>query len=102
MGIADQIAAETAYERFLEIVYPNDEEMRTRARVGTARPDHPDCELSTRRAFGRYGNFNSASAFALQFHRYIVNVCADIAKSGANVDLVEAAKSACGPDSTIV
>jgi len=96
--IQDQLAAEIAYERFLEIVYPSSVEKRSAARQDKKPADHPDCELSTRKAFLTYGKFDAGSAFALQFHRFVVNVCAD---ADVNVDLAQAAMLACTTASTI-
>merc|ERR1712166_637654 len=57
-----------------------------------AAPNNMDCELAVRRSFTKNGDFDHFTGFALQFHQYVVNVCAD---SGRNLDLVAAAKQAC-------
>merc|ERR1711998_437835 len=95
--LKDQLAVETVYEKFLEIVYPGDEAKKAAARESTASPNNRDCELATRESFISHGDFDSFSGFALGFHKYIVNVCAEVQVSGANIDLAQAAKQACAP-----
>jgi len=99
--LKDQLEAEAAYERFLEIVYPNDAQKQQTIRDASALPDHKECELATRKSFVDYGKFDSSTGFSLGFHKYIVNTCADVAATGANVDLAQAAKEACA-GSTVV
>jgi len=98
--LKDQLAAETAYENFLNIVYPSDSQKQALARESNLPADNRNCELATRESFKAHGAFDSYSGFALQFHKYIVNVCADTAS--ANIDLVEAARQACSATTTIV
>jgi len=93
--LKDQLEVEAAYERFLEIVYPGDVQKQASARTSKSPADHKDCELSTRASFVQHGKFNSWTGFAMQFHRYVVNVCADVVQSGTNIDLAQAAKQAC-------
>ena len=50
-----------------------------------------------RDAFKRYGGFDVGTGFAMQFHQYNVNVCADVAASGKNIDVAGAARQACTP-----
>jgi len=91
--LADQLAVETAYDSFLNLLYPGDADKQAAIRAANASPDNRDCEMNTRQSFVQYGKFDSFSTFALQFHKYIVNVCAD--EVAANVDLAEVAKRAC-------
>jgi len=93
--LADQIAAERAYEKFLEIVYPKDAARRAAIRTANGPADQVECERSTRESFKQFGAFDSYTGFALQFHKYVVNVCADVAESGANIDVADAARRAC-------
>lgn len=93
--VADQIAAEQAYEKFLEILYPNDAAKRAAIRTANAPADNVECERSTRESFKQFGAFDSYTGFALKFHKYVVNVCADVAESRANIDVADAARRAC-------
>merc|ERR1712232_150906 len=93
--LADQLAVEQTYEKFLENVYPGDEAKKEEIRTADAAPNQRDCELAARESFKQYGAFDSYTGFSLQFHKYIVNVCADVAESGANIDVADAAKRAC-------
>jgi len=93
--ISEQLEVEAAYERFLEIVYPGQEDKKEAARQGTAPADQKDCELATRQSFIDYGKFDSWTGFSLGFHKFIVNTCADVAATGSNIDLAQAAKQAC-------
>merc|ERR1711937_354057 len=93
--LVDQVEADAAFTRFLEILYPGDSEKHQAMREGTSDAAHRDCEMSTREAFEQHGKFDAFSGFAFQFQRIIVEACADQAESGSNVDLVAAAKQAC-------
>merc|ERR1712203_483555 len=93
--ISDQIAAETAYENFLHIVYPEDASKRQAARENKTPANQYKCEMAARKSFEENANFDVFSGFALQFQQQVVNVCADLEVSGANVDVAEAAKQAC-------
>merc|ERR1712107_624532 len=75
--LQDQLNAEAAYEKFLSILYPGDEAKQAEARTGKASPDNYACEMGARENFVAYGAFDASSGFAMQFHKYIVNVCAD-------------------------
>lgn len=90
--LKDQLAVEAAYEKFLEIVYPGDVSRQQTMRQDKTAPNNRDCELAVRESFTENGDFDHFTGFALQFHQYVVNVCAD---SGRNLDLVAAAKQAC-------
>merc|ERR1711976_862771 len=72
--IQDQLSAETAYEKFLSIIYPGDEDKQAAARVDNALPNNYDCEMGARQNFLDHGSFDASSGFAMQFHKYIVNV----------------------------
>lgn len=88
----DQLDAEKAFEKFLKIVYPGDDVKQAAARKNAALPENRDCEMAARNNFITYGSFDASSGFAMQFHKYIVNVCAD---NSHNIDVVDAAKQAC-------
>merc|ERR1712079_864537 len=77
--LADQLAVESTYEKFLEIVYPGDEAKKEAMRTGSAAPDQRDCEINTRESFIKHGAFDSFTGFAMGLHKYVVNVCADVA-----------------------
>jgi len=93
--ISDQIAVETAYENFLHIVYPEDASKRQAARENKAPANQYECEMAARKSFEENAKFDAFTGFALQFQQQVVNVCADLEASGANVDVAEAAKQAC-------
>jgi len=93
--INDQIEAEAAFERFLELVYPGDDAKKAAAREGNAPANNRDCEMAARDSFTSYGKFDAFSGFSLQFHKYVVNTCADVVATGANIDVAHAAKQAC-------
>jgi legumain len=95
--LKDQVAVEAAYERFLQNVYPGDDAKQAAARESNAAADNRDCELEAREIFKQNGDFDSYTGFSLYFHKYIVNVCADVSASGANIDVAAAAKQACNP-----
>merc|ERR1711957_479174 len=95
MGVELQAVLKDQMERFLAVVYPTDESKRQDARDLTHSADHKDCELSARQSFIDHGNFDSWTGFSLGFHKYIVNTCADVVATGANIDLAQAAKQAC-------
>jgi len=90
--LQSQLNAEKSFEKFLNIIYPGDYARQAAARDGSALPENPQCEIAVRENFIKYGKFDASSGFAMQFQRYIVNVCAD---NSHNVDVVDAAKQAC-------
>lgn len=98
--LAQQLSVEAAYERFLSIIY-DDEVQRGAARTSKSVPNNRDCEMSAHTAFVQNGQaqFDANSAFAMQFHQYVVNVCAD--ESVANMDVVAAVKEACGVETLV-
>jgi len=91
--LAEQLEVEKAYENFLAIVYPN-EMQRVAARNGRAKPDNMECEMASHTAFVMHGKFDANSGFAMQFHQYAVNVCAD--ETVANIDIASVVAHACG------
>merc|ERR1712096_498400 len=98
----DQLAVEAAYKRFVDIVYPDDAAKQEEAMTTKASPDQMDCELAARKSFIEHGAFDSFTGFSMQFHQYIVNICADVADTGANIDVAAAAKQACTETATVV
>lgn len=93
--LKNQLAAERAYEKFLDIVYPGDDLKKGAIREARLPADNRDCEMAARESFTTYGDFDAYSGFSLQFHRYVVNVCADVVASGSNFNVAEAAEQAC-------
>lgn len=93
--LESQLQAETAFERFLEIIYPGDDDKKAAARdvkaASSALP-YKSCEMGARDNFVKFGAFDASSGFAMQFQAYIVNACAD---NTHNADVSEAAKQAC-------
>merc|ERR1712217_147052 len=98
-----QQRAESAYRRFAEVAYPGDEDAQKAARRLKHKPDYMECEMDAHKAFAQYcdGMFDANSAFALQFHQVVVNVCHDIA-SGLNLAVVPAVEQACAFEDRIV
>merc|ERR1711907_669440 len=93
--LTEQLEAEGAFSRFLEILYPGDSDKHHAMRHGDSPANNRDCELATREAFVQHGKFDAYTGFALQFQRVIVEACADQVATGSNKDLVAAAKQAC-------
>lgn len=94
--IASQLAVEQAYIRFVKLAYPGNEAKQQQMMSDHSTPNLPDCELSVHRVFREQGHaqFDANSGFALQFHQYVVNMCADQAATGNNADLTWLAKQA--------
>jgi len=91
--LTEQLEVEKAYENFLSIVYDT-ETQREAARRGKSLPDNMDCEMAAHTSFSDHGKFDANSAFAMQFHQYVVNVCSD--KTVANIDIASTVARACG------
>merc|ERR1712113_1339458 len=91
--VTEQIETEKAYEVFLSIVYQS-ETQREAARRGKALPNNMQCEMAAHSSFVDYGKFDANSVFAMQFHQYVVNVCADDVVR--NIDIASAVARACG------
>jgi len=88
----EQMEVEKAYEQFLALVYA-EEHQRDAARTASAQPDNMDCEMAAHTAFVQHGKFDANSGFAMQFHQYVVNVCAD--DSTANMNIAAVVAQAC-------
>merc|ERR1711874_535060 len=86
--LADQVAAEQAYENFLHIVYPEDSDKRQAAREQKQPANQYDCEMAARKSFVENGKFDSFTGFSLQFQQRVVNVCADLASTGMTLTLL--------------
>jgi len=93
--LSEQVAVEQAYENFLHIVYPEDSDKRQAAREQKQPANQYECEMAARKSFVENGKFDSFTGFSLQFQQRVVNVCADLASTGMNIDIAEAAKQAC-------
>lgn len=94
--LASQVAVEKAYVRFVQLVFPNDESKQHQMMTARELPNQPECEKTVHKVFREHGSsqFDANSGFALQFHQYVVNVCAD--QTGSNVDLAALAERAIG------
>merc|ERR1712139_360567 len=99
--MGQQMEVEAAYRRFVSNAYPGDEAKQTSIWSATSDPEQEDCELATRDVFKTSDKFDSFSGFALQFHQVIVNVCADVAATHANIDVVQAAQRAVGQTTVV-
>merc|ERR1712139_282142 len=93
--LTEQVEADGAFTRFLEILYPGDSDKHQAMREGKSPAAHRDCEMATREAFVQHGKFDAYSGFSLQFQRIIVEACAEQAETGSNRDLAAAARQAC-------
>jgi len=100
MILDDQLKAETAYVSFLELMYPDNHDHQHKMKTADSAPNQKDCELAARKSFKDHGDFDASSAYAMQFHKYVVNVCADMV--GVNVDVAEVAKQACKKNAVMV
>lgn len=94
--ITSQLAVEQAYTRFIKLAFPGDKAKQQKMMTDRSVPNLPECELAVHRVFREQGRaqFDANSGFALQFHQYVVNVCADQAATGNNADLVTLARQA--------
>jgi len=97
-----QLNAEVVYRRFVEVAYPDDVEQQKLCRRSTYKPTNMECEKLGHQTFRQQCAelFDANSAFALQFHQQVVNVCHDIASGGLNLDVATAATVACQDVST--
>jgi len=94
--LSDQLKVEEAYVRFLEIMYPGDATKQEQISQAGAPPSRKDCELAAHQAFKNNGDFDATTGFAMQFHKFVVNVCADIEGTNVGDEYVAlAAKHAC-------
>jgi len=106
--LARQYAADAAYVRLGELAYPGDAQAQHASRHLMHKPKHMECELAGHRAMfegcagSKAGQFNANSGEALRNHQVVVNICADIAEKGLNLDIGAAAMEACGKDASIV
>ena len=64
------------------------------ARENNAPPNQMECEIAARQSFEQHGALDSFYCFSLQFQKYVVNVCTDLAESGADIDVAETAEHA--------
>jgi hypothetical protein len=76
--LSAQQAAESAYQRFVALVFPGEEVRQKELWSAREAPDQPDCELAAHAALreGCASHFDANSGFALQLHQVVVNVCA--------------------------
>merc|ERR1712032_420106 len=97
--LSEQLEVEKAYEKFVSILAGEDETKRIAIKTLKAVPNNRDCEMDAHTAFKQHGQFDANSGFAMQFHQYVVNACAD--EGIANEDITAAAIMACGAESII-
>jgi len=97
--LSEQLEVEKAYEKFVSILAGEDETKRIAIKTLKAVPNNRDCEMDAHTAFKQHGQFDANSGFAMQFHQYVVNACAD--EGMANEDITAAAIMACGAESII-
>merc|ERR1712100_34407 len=93
-----QLAVDMIHTKFLSLVYPGNDAKQEAMRTVKVKPSLRDCEVRVHNAFAKYGaqQFEANSGFALQFHRIVVNVCADKAQSNEPISKLEGAvKDAC-------
>lgn len=96
--LESQLAVDLIHNRFLALVFPDDEAKQEAMRIRRVRPALMDCELRVHRAFETHARemFNPNSGFALQFHQIVVNVCDEFAMAnGPTSQLEDAVKAAC-------
>lgn len=76
------------------MAYPGDENKQQKMMTARELPNQPACEKTVHEVFFDHGSsqFDANTGFALQFHQYVVNVCAD--QVGSNVDLAALAERA--------
>lgn len=91
--LSEQLETESVYTKFLDIVYSGDEAKIAAATTGNASANNKHCELAVRKEIVENGKFDASTGFALQFHKFVVNVCADSSIDAASA--VRAAKQAC-------
>jgi len=91
----EQEAVRVAFEKFMDLMYPGNEGKKVAIRDAGSLPENRDCEMSAHQSFQANGAFDARSGFALQFQKYVVNVCADVLATDANVDVAEIARQAC-------
>lgn len=99
-----QEGAQAVYVRLTELAYPGEYTRQHEARSLKHKPNQPECELAGHKAIleSCADQFDANSGFVLQFHQVVVNVCADIAQKGLNLDIRAAAMQACGKEPTVV
>lgn len=99
--LREQLEVEAAYETFLTILYGQDGAKLEVVRKMKTTPENRDCEMSAHTAFVENGKakFDANSGFAMQFHQYVVNACAD--ENMANEDITAAAARACGVETVV-
>lgn len=89
--LARQMMVDLVHERLLGLLFPDDEAKQEEMRTSKAKPENMDCELRVHRAFKAHsaGQFNPNSAFALQFHQIVVNVCAEFSMANGATSMLE-------------
>jgi legumain len=96
--LSTQMKVDLIHDRFLSLVYPDDEAKQDAMRTDKVKPGQMECELRVHNAFQAYAaeHFDANSGFALQYHQIVVNVCADYAEANGPISQLEGAvKDAC-------
>jgi legumain len=96
--LSTQMKVDLIHDRFLSLVYPDDEAKQDAMRTDKVKPGQMECELRVHNAFQAYAaeHFDANSGFALQYHQIVVNVCADYAEANGPISELEGAvKDAC-------
>jgi legumain len=96
--LSTQLKVDLIHDRFLSLVYPDDEAKQDAMRTDKVKPGQMECELRVHNAFQAYAaeHFDANSGFALQYHQIVVNVCADYAEANGPISELEGAvKDAC-------
>jgi len=94
--LGEQQAAELTFRKFTQIAVPGDADKQSMLWHAKESPRYAQCETLGHVSFVNHcqSQFNAKSAFALQFHQVVVNVCAEIAR-GLNLDVVSAVQQSC-------
>jgi hypothetical protein len=91
-----QTETEKTFIWLAALAYPGDTDSQHAARHSKHTPVNPDCELAGHAAIQENcDHFDANTGYALHFHRVVVNICADIALKGLNLDIRSAAIDAC-------
>jgi legumain len=94
--LASQLAVDVIHDKFLALVFPDNEAKQEQMRTDKVKPLRMDCEKRVHNAFMQHaaGQFDANSGFALQFHQIVVNVCQEFANSNGPISQLESAVEA--------
>jgi legumain len=91
--LAQQIAVEAAYARFVSNLY-SDEAKQSDIMTGKSAPSSEECEMGVHQIFKGSEQFDANTGFALQFHQVAVNVCNDNKAANGFDHIFDAAQKA--------